>query len=66
MSTRPMRCRNCGSSNLQRDAVAGWNNQTLEWEHIDVYDDAIWCNDCGTHGWSNIEEYWPNRQTVPR
>lgn len=48
-------CSNCGSSNLTRDAIAV-QSDTGGWEFLDVYDEDIWCQDCGAENSVNSEE----------
>lgn len=51
-----LKCKNCGSTEIHRDAWAAIDPATGEWVLGDVYDQEVWCADCGEEGWSNIEE----------
>lgn len=50
-----MKCKNCGSTEILRDAYARWDQETQEWVLHSIYDEAL-CVCCGTTGWNNIEE----------
>lgn len=39
-------CRNCGSDNLERDALVSWNIDTQDWEVMSVLDNVT-CRSCG-------------------
>lgn len=41
-----MRCAECGSSEVSRDAAVRWNYEEQKWEAQDPYDDA-YCDKCG-------------------
>lgn len=40
-----MLCKECGSTNVRRDAEAVWNVEKQDWELVAIYDNAT-CEDC--------------------
>lgn len=46
MSIEKPICPNCGSDDVQFDAVAAWNADTQQFELVTEFDHA-WCNSCG-------------------
>lgn len=46
-------CAHCGSTDVRRNADAGWNEELQLWELVAIYDNAT-CEQCG--GETRLEE----------
>lgn len=51
-----MKCRDCGSTSVLRDAYAEWNEESQEWELQNIFDAAICCSEECDGGETEIEE----------
>lgn len=45
MTDETWHCAECGSRNIQHDAIVQWNSTTEEFDVVSVLD-GTWCEDC--------------------
>ena len=51
-----LKCCNCGSTRIRRDAWAEFDPDIDSWVLGGTFDEDVWCADCGKSGWDNITE----------